>query len=730
MQLWAHSANSHGKRHGLEDHLRGTRERALRKAAKFGAEELAAYLALVHDVGKGTCAWQAGLRRAEGDNGPVGIPHKHAGTWLAAKAGLDVFSGVVFGHHGGLVSLPDLETALREADGDLSAAVREAIDSVGTVVPEIHHGPTLPAWLEPALGGDPLVAEVLLRMVFSTVVDADFLDTDEHATGMPRPEHPLAARDLADRYEQALAAALAKRPPTPIDGIRRRVYAHAVAAADGPQGFYRMAAPTGSGKTFAAAGFALHHARRHGLDRVIVAVPYTSITEQNAQEYHALLDRVGELPVVLEHHSAVDLDAGRDPRAKLAAENWDAPFVVTTTVRLFESLFDRRPSAVRRLHNIARSVIVLDEVQSLPDGLLVPILSMLRTLTEHFGVTVLLASATQPTLFDLPPLKQVRPRDVIADPGPLYVELSRVSYTWQCDPAPTLEEVAADAAACPSVLVICNTTAQAADLHRLVERERGAGSGPVLHLSTRMVARHRRDTIDVIRELTAVGAPVAVVSTQLVEAGVDLDFPVVYRAFATAEAMQQAAGRCNRAGRLAKGRVVVFDIAGPDGEPQTKGETVYGAAVGATRAHFGPDRAFPDDLDALDAYYRDRFTRTNVDKEGKDVQKARGRFDFPATARLFRMIDDLSVPVVAVPDRYEQEYGPRIRQVLGLLRSGVSSMDLMRELRPFTATIPKNMAFGDAAPFLSPVVGDLYEWLGDYSDTRGVEITDTQEYVF
>jgi CRISPR-associated endonuclease/helicase Cas3 len=176
--------------------------------------------------------------------------------------------------------------------------------------------------------------------------------------------------------------------------------------------------------------------------------------------------------------------------------------------------------------------------------------------------------------------------------------------------------------------------------------------------------------------------------------------------------------------------VVVFDIAGPDGEPQTKGDTVYGAAVGATRAHFGPDRAFPDDLDALDAYYRDRFTRTNVDNEGKDVQKARGRFDFPETARLFRMIDDLSVPVVAVPDRYEQEYGPRIRQVLGLLRSGVSSMDLMRELRPFTATIPKNMAFGDAAPFLSPVVGDLYEWLGDYSDTRGVEITDTQEYVF
>src|SRR5690606_10835668 len=246
--------------------------------------------------------------------------------------------------------------------------------------------------------------------------------------------------------------------------------------------------------------------------------------------------------------------AAGNPWAKLASENWDAPFVVTTTVRLFESLFDNRPEAVRRLHRLAGSVIVLDEVQALPDRLLTPILSMLRTLTEHFGVTVLLASATQPTFFELSPLKDITAREVIADPAPLYKRLARVNYTWWTDPAPTPEELARQVARSPSVMVVCHTTTQAQKIHELVAQYRSDDTGPVLHLSTRMVARHREDTIDEITELNKAGHDVAEVATQLVEAGVDLDFAVVYRAYATAEAMQQAAGRCNRSGRLERGQ--------------------------------------------------------------------------------------------------------------------------------------------------------------------------------
>ncbi len=202
---------------------------------------------------------------------------------------------------------------------------------------------------------------------------------------------------------------------------------------------YRLPAPTGSGKTLAAGGFALHHARAHQLRQVVVAVPFISITEQNADIYRRLLDRSGEPPVVLEHHSGVELDDRAGGGAarwwrRLASENWDAPFVVTTTVQLFQSLFDHRPAAMRKLHRLARSVIVLDEVQALPDRLLLPILSALRTLAESFGTTVLLASATQPSYWELGPFRGLPVTDVIADPASLHASFRRVRWEWQLTP--------------------------------------------------------------------------------------------------------------------------------------------------------------------------------------------------------------------------------------------------------------------------------------------------------
>ncbi|MDA0568010.1 CRISPR-associated helicase Cas3' [Streptomonospora sp. S1-112] len=735
MDLFGHSANSAGQRHRLDDHLRGTERRARRYGSRFAAAEVAGYLGRVHDVGKGTCAWQDGLLRAEATGSRVGIPHKHAGTLLAHRAGLGRLAGVVFGHHGGLVSRACLREELRAAQSEHAASVQEAIDRVAAVVPEILDGPGLPGWVHDAYAQDDLVLDVLVRMVFSAVVDADRLDTAEHLDGLPRPDHPVAASDLAERFEAARQELLAARPPSPVDADRDYVYDQALAAAQGPQGFYRLPAPTGSGKTIAAGAFGLHHARRHGLARVIVAVPFMTVTEQNAGVYRGLLETGGGAPVVLEHHSGVDFDAPGAPGgrwARLAAENWDAPFVVTTTVRLFEALFDRRPEAMRRLHRLAGSVIVLDEVQSLPDAMLVPILSMLRTLTEFFGVTVLLSSATQPAFFDLAPLKEVAARDVIAEPKPLYERLARVSYTWWSDPAPTVEELARTVAQRPSVLTVCNTTAQAQRIHELVAAHRPQERGPVLHLSTRMVARHRKDTIEEVIELNRTQSQVAVISTQLVEAGVDLDFPEVYRAYATAEAMQQAAGRCNRSGRLERGRVVIFHLAAPDGTGASGGgEFVYGAALGATRLFFGPGKARPDDPEVLHAYYTERFKQTNV--EGRDtaalIQQARREGDFPRVAELFEMIPETTVPVVCVPKRYAHDR-ERIAGILHRLRNGAASAHLLRDLRPYMATLPRGYATGKAAGLMVPVVGDLYEWIGDYDEHRGIEIADTKEYVF
>lgn len=723
--LLGHSANGGGLRHALADHLRGAARLAGEFAEAFGARELGEYLGLVHDVGKGSCEWQDGLAQAEKRGGRVGVPHKHAGTWLADQQRLSLFAGVVFGHHGGLPDRTGLKAALAEANGVHWAAVQEAIAAVGAAVPEIRPAvpPKLPAWFAEAMSHDPYVADVLVRMVFSAVVDADFLDTEQHFEQAARRRHPLTAAEFVERYEAGREKLLAQAVPAPVDKIRDQVYEQAVAAASGPIGIYRFAAPTGAGKTLANAGFALHHARAHSLRRVILAVPYLSITEQNADVYRRLLDRPGQ-SVVLEHHSGVDLDIkGRGQWQRLASENWDAPFVVTTTVRLFESLFDRRPSAMRRLHRLANSVIVLDEVQALPDHLLVPIMSMLRTLSERFGVTVLFSSATQPAFERLSPLANFEIRDVIAEPRRLYRDLARVRYEWPGTPRPTLAQVADRIADERQVLAIVNTTATARDLYELVDSKCDEPS--VFHLSTRMAAQHRRDVLKRIRALVKAGEPIKAVSTQLVEAGVDLDFPAVYRAYATADAFQQAAGRANRGGNLPFGRLVIFDpVEG------SRAERVYGAAVGATRTHFGEDKAQPDDLDALAAYYVDRFTAKNVERDGRDIQDPRRTCDFVEVAERFKMINEETVSVVVPYGSDEQR--EEVQQVMAILRSGTPKVGgLIRRLRPYLATLPKGIARRAAEDGLTePIIGDLVEWLGDYDAKRGIVFSDTKEYVF
>ena len=733
--LWAHSANWTGDRHRLEDHLAGTAARAREFGESFGAGDLAGYVGLVHDVGKAACAWQAGLAAAEEAGGRVGTDHKLAGTWLASRTA-GMFAAAVDGHHGGLPAVAALKNQLNGADSGMRAGWEEAIERAAAVVPAIRHGPLAwPAWLDAAHSRDPLVTDLLMRMVFSALVDADFLDTEAHFCGQERPGSRMAAADLADRYEQRRMALLAELRPSPADGWREEVYAQAVAAAAGPGGMYRLPAPTGSGKTLAAGAFALHHARTHGLRHVVVAVPFISITEQNAQVYRRLLDRPGQDPVVLEHHSGADLDE-RGYRGswwrRLAAENWDAPFVVTTTVQLFQSLFDHRPAAMRKLHRLARSVIVLDEVQALPDRLLLPILSALRMLTECFGTTVLLASATQPAYWQLSPFRGLPVTDVIADPKPLYSRFRRVRYQWQLAPEPTLERIAGQAAHERQVLVVVNTTTDSAAVHRQLEAQRDGSLGPCLHLSTRMAARHRRDVLGKVRGRLNRGDPVAVVSTQLIEAGVDVDFPVVFRAWAPADSLQQAAGRANRSARMAEGRVVIF-------RPEDGGQpadAAYRAALAATGTCFGPDLADPDDPDALEQYYPERFARQNLEAAGAGarIQRLRSHLDFPQVASAFQMIDEHTVPVAV-------EYGgddavAEMRALADRLRSTDSLQAgearlLLRRLQPYLAALPRSLTRkAVTAGWAQTVIGDVLQWHGPYDRRRGIDPGDLADLSF
>ena len=736
MRLWAHSANRAGTCHGLTEHLRAVAAQAERFAEPFGAGVLARWLGLLHDVGKAADEWQRGLASAAATGGPVGIDHKAAGVRWGIGLGLWRWVMAVHGHHGGLTSPVDLHQFLSSPERD-RVAEGEAVRRLTGLMPEFGSA-ARPSWPEKTRE-DLLAGEMLLRMVFSALVDADYLDTAAHfgASDDAVESTVVGIEVLLDRFERGRAKQLAERRPSPVDGVRKRVYEAAVAAAGEERGFFRLGAPTGSGKTYAMAAFALHHAVRHKLRRVVVAVPFLSVTDQNAKVYRDLLDPEQTGQVVLEHHSAVDLEAvrrrtargqrGRSVRwQRLAAENWDAEFIVTTTVQLFESLHERKPSRMRKLHRLANSVIVLDEVQAIPVHVLEPVLLMVRQLVERFGVTVLLASATQPEFWDLTVLDGVEPVDIVDDPATLYAQLRRVRFDWWNQGRPTLAEVAGQAAQQSQALVVVNTTDHAREVYRgwRVLRERGviAAEVELRHLSTRMCSRHRLDTIEDIRRLQSRdGARVLVASTQLIEAGVDLDFPVLYRAMAPADALLQAAGRCNREGHLGVqgGLVVIFD-------PREQGRPPsYEVPLHETRLRFGPLRSEPDDLTALACYFPALYASLGVEALGRAVVTARRDWDFARTAELFRMIDDNSVPVFVdyVPAN-DPDLRTKADRVIDALRQGRPvGFERMRHLQPFLSALPRKTAARMPETLLTPLVGDLHQWHGPYDPHIGIDPT-------
>ncbi len=741
--IWAHSpADGSNRWHSLAGHLRGTAELARQFAAPFGGGEVAYWLGALHDVGKASCAWQDKLAAVAGTGNKVGIDHKSLGTRIAYDRGLGPFAGAIFGHHGGLIDTPRLrkayQTKLDEAPENAASAEQELPrllaklpDSLKDLVPA--------SWRT-----DLLVGEMALRLCYSALVDADSLDTSAHFQGLVAP----AVRPGADfghlfaLFEHRRSDKLAGRTGTPIAGLREQVYADCLKAAEQNPGMFQLAAPTGTGKTLASGGFALRHAEKHGMSRVIVAVPFLTITEQNADEYRQLLDEDGREPVVLEHHSQVDFDGPKaGPWAKLAAENWDAPFVITTFVRLFESLYARKPSAMRRLHRLANSVIVLDEVQALPHAMLVPILDGLRLLVRDFGATVLFSSATQPSFWALDEFKDMEPPEPIHGTPKLVSDVRRVRYEWQLDPKPTLSEIAEQAAAEPSALVVVNTTANAKTVY---DEWRGVMSdGVAWHLSTRMCPAHRQRVLEAVRARLKRGERVLLVSTQLVEAGVDIDFPVVFRAMAPADSLLQAAGRANREGQIPDGgRVVVF-------APEDGGQPpAYKTLVGCTGRQFGPDRADPDDLAALDRYYRNVYDLLNLSDSqhvGQRIQQARLRWEFETVTEgpmdgstgkrdrklAFRMIADDGISVVTPQGAETPERQHELEELIeGIREAPVPEMKKLRELQAYTTTLHSSVLRQPGVmALLRPILGGnevrqgvLVEWFGEYDKATGIDL--------
>jgi len=624
-EYYAHTpATPGGEWHKLEDHLREVARMAEEFGEAFGAGEVCKALGFAHDLGKRDARFQAYLQACARGERHTSVPHAAAGAAVAADC-LGPFALAVLGHHAGLPDKSDARSRLENADPPTIEAARAGAAGLAR--------PAVPEWVS-----GPRNAEFLIRMCFSALTDADYLDTERHLSPDLAAErgraHPPEwyARSL-DGY---LANLRSKAERTEVNRFRDEILGACQCAAGVPPQAFRLTVPTGGGKTLASLAFALRHALANDLRRVIVAIPYTSIIDQTVAVYASVF---GE-DHVLAHHSGYDpSDATEDQsvhelRRKLATENWDIPLIVTTTVQLFESLFSNRPRSCRKLHRIARSVIILDEAQTPPPELLSPILDVLDELIKHYGCSVVFCTATQPDYSALNGTVLAAADEIVPNPSRYFERLRRVTYT-RAPRELTVAEVAVRVDAAARCLCIVNTRRDAVRIARACRRD-----DALFHLSTLMVPDHRRRVLDEVRRRLADGLPVRLVSTQVVEAGVDLDFPFVMRVLSPLDRIVQAAGRCNREGRMpCTGECLIFEL-----EDAGAPSGWYRTGIGLAGTMVSEDAATLDRPDRVAEYFRDLFRHTSTD--ARDIQGFRDALAFATVAERFQLIPNEAVEVV------------------------------------------------------------------------------------
>jgi CRISPR-associated endonuclease/helicase Cas3 len=711
--------------HELVDHLKCVASRAADHARLFGGQEWAHLAGLWHDLGKFRPRFQHYIRKASGFNfnaeahikGEAGkAPHSTAGAMLACdrfnEAGR-VLAYLIAGHHAGLYDwnseFSSLEYRLQQEDsrGELNQALAEnppaEILDHGTFTPDLR-----------AIPGGSSGFALWVRMLFSCLVDADFLDTEAYMdvgklaqrSGWPDMQ------TLLQQFERFMADKTVAANPTPVNQLRADILRQCREKACDAPGLFSLTVPTGGGKTLSSMAFALEHAKRYNKRRVIYVIPYTSIIEQTADEFRKIF---GE--AVIEHHSNAESDPDKEnSKSRLACENWDAPIVVTTNVQFFESLFAAKTSRCRKLHNIVDSVVVLDEAQLLPAEFLQPILDMLNLLTQHYGVTVVLSTATQPALatreyFDarnnMRGLENVR--EIMDDPDALYTQLERVTVRLPPDWNTPIswDALAEEIKRHDSVLTIVNRRNDARELWDLMPEG-------TLHLSALMCGQHRSQVIKQIRARLKNSIPTRVVSTQLVEAGVDVDFPVVYRALAGLDYIAQAAGRCNREGLLGKGEVVVFvpPKPAPPGLLRKGEDTCRSVLYG----HTGK----PLERVLFARYFEKLYHACDLDAHGiGELLKVDGQtlaVNFRTAAEKFKLIqDEDSAPVIV---RYCGLDGndDTVDELLNTLRKNGPERWLMRKLQRYTVTVHSREAMkllsqGDIEEAIPGLYVQVSDWL-------------------
>ncbi len=677
----------------LKDHLQNTADLAVRMGEPLGIAELVRVAALLHDLGKYSDLFQARLR-----GGRRRVDHATAGAREIARMFADtpqkvlaeLISFAIAGHHTGL---PDYGSPgdLGE-EGTLLArrekkrledysAYKQELDLSDIRLPNPKIKPVRFRFGEREQTFPDFSISFLARMLFSTLVDADWLETERFMEGeKPRGQHASIA-ELAEQFNQFLQRF--ENPSTPINRKRTETLHACIHKAENQPGFFKLTVPTGGGKTYASMAFALNHAIRHGLRRVIYVIPFTSIIEQNADKFREALGPLGA-ENVLEHHSNFDWSKAEEAddetnqvvkKLKLAAENWDVPIVVTTNVQFFESLFANKKRAARKLHNIARSVIIFDEAQNLPREYLQPSLMAVQELVQNYGCTAVFCTATQPALEQFFP-QDIAFTELAPNPPELYAFYRRVKIR---NLGELTDEALLDCLnSHEQALCIVNTRRHARGLFNGL---RGEGN---FHLSTLMCPAHRRQVLAEIRARLADGRTCRVVSTQVLEAGIDVDFPVGYRALAGLDSVIQAAGRVNREMKREHGEVFVFT-------PQTpfiKRTPAFIQQTGAVaRAVFREHAQAPDSLEAVAAYYNMLYTLQSdesFDAYGilthLQIRGDKPAFEFQKVAEKFKLIRENTVSIF-IP------YDDEARDMLGRLPHVKYPVTLLRKLQPYIVNI-------------------------------------------
>lgn len=522
-----------GAKQTVEAHLSGTADLCGAFAAEFGEKERGEFLGETHDIGKNSADFQERL------HGGKKVDHATAGALECAKRHEEQMACCVLGHHGGM---PDFGNPKTDYPG-APTCVGRIKKGLSGGIPPYHWEGTLPDPGKKPLLTDNFSTAMWTKMLFSCLVDADFLDTEAF---MAETAPQRSGYDSLEVLRARLNTHTAPWFPgkTELNRNRCAILSACQEKAALPRGIYSLTVPTGGGKTVSSLAFGLNHAVKNGMKRVIYVIPYTSIIEQNAQVFRDIL---GDSNVV-EHHSGVsyddDAETGKENCfQRLASENWDAPVIVTTAVQFFESLYSNRPSQCRKLHNIANSVVIFDEAQMIPTCHLLPCVGAMASLVSQFRSTIVLCTATQPVLTDLFRrfYPQVQIQELCPQVGDYFQKFQRVTYR---DGGFLSEEALAEELQQHNqVLCIVNTRKAAQSLYALLPQEGR------FHLSTLMYPAHRRQVLDTVRQRLKEGLPCRVVSTSLIEAGVDVDFPMVWREIAGLDSIAQAAGRCNREGR-------------------------------------------------------------------------------------------------------------------------------------------------------------------------------------